>query len=107
MIESIKQYALSYEFISMLALFTYWIPLLVCATVYSLRFVGMYKRDLKGCKEKYYTPSLTIGVIVWYLVVTLAPAVNMLAMVFDCGSSVFEWLGKTLNIPLVRKIEGK
>ena len=102
MIDSVKNYAASYEFISMLALFTYWIPMLICLSVYLFRFIGMYKADLKKCEDEYYTPTLTIGFIVWCLSISIIPAINLFAMTFDCASSVFKWLGTVLNIPLVR-----
>jgi len=103
MIESVKNYAMSYEFMSMLALFTYWVPLFICLAVYLLRFVGMYKSDLDKCKDEFYRPELTIGVIVWFISVSIIPAINLFALVFDCSSSAFKWIGDALNIPLVRK----
>jgi len=102
MFESIGLYFSSYEFISMLDLFTYWIPAIICLSVYVFRFVEMYKKDLSKCNDKHYTPSLTLGVIVWYLSISVIPAINLFAMVFDCASSVFKWLGRVLDIPLVK-----
>ena len=95
-------YVKSYEFMSMLALFTYWIPALVCTVVYIFRFVRLYKLDLSKCEEKFYSPQLTVGLIVWLAICALTPAINLFALVFDCAGSVFKWLGKTFEIPLVR-----
>lgn len=97
------EYIKSYEFMSMLALFTYWMPAAICLAVYFFRFISLYKKDLKNCENEYYNPSLTIGLIVWLLICAITPAVNLLALVFDCASSVFKWLGTVLNIPLVKK----
>lgn len=102
MIDSVKNYALSYEFISLIALFTFWTPLIICLSVYLFRFIGMYKRDLENCAERHYRPSLTVGLIVWYVTISIIPCINLFTLVFDCASSVFKWLGKFLNIPLVR-----
>ena len=103
MIDSVKDYAMSYEFVSMLALFTFWIPMSVCLTVYLFRFIGAYKRDLDKCQDEYYKPELTVGIVIWYLIISLMPCINLFALVFDCGSSVFKWLGDFFSVPLVRK----
>jgi hypothetical protein len=96
-------YVKSYEFISLLALFTYWIPLAVCSTVYFFRIIKLYKRDLKMCDTSSYYPKLTIGVIVGYIFASLMPVINILAMVFDCLGSIFKFIGCTFDTPLVRK----
>lgn len=97
------EYIKSFEFTSTLALLVYWIPLFICAGVYFFRTISLYKTDLKKSDEMYYNPTLTIGLIVWFIVLTLTPCVNLLALVFDCAGSVFIWLGKVLDIPLVPK----
>jgi len=96
-------YVKSYEFISMLALFTYWMPALICAVVYLFRIVVMYKMDLDKCEENHYTPKLTVGLIVWFIICSITPAINLFALVFDCASSVLKSLGRFLDIPLVKK----
>jgi len=102
MITAIKTWVTSYEFASLLALYTYWIPLVVCTVVYLVRFVAYYRADLKASAGQYYTPKLTVGHIVWHIIVATLPAINIFAMVFDCSGAVFRWLGKAMNIPLVR-----
>jgi len=102
MIDTIKNAATSYEFLSMLALFTFWVPLTICLTVYLFRFVAMYKKDLQMCSEMHYRPSLTLGKIVWYLSISIIPGINLFTLVFDCASSLFKWLGRVLDFPLVR-----
>ena len=99
MIEWIK----NYQFNGTLALFTYWVPLAVCLLVYAFRFVECYREDVKKCAEKYYTPKVTIGAILGHILLAVVPAVNLFAMVFDCTASVFRWLGRVLDVPLVRK----
>lgn len=99
----------NFEFNSSIALFMYWMPLLVCAVVYFLECINLYRRDVEmRDSSKHYEPELTVGLIVWYCLLTVMPVANLCAMVFDCASSVFSWLGKFLNIPLVpkRKTEG-
>lgn len=96
------EYVKSFEFTSMLALFVYWVPLFICAVVYFFRTIKLYKADLKN-REKlnFYTPTLTVGLIVWFITCTITPCINLFALVFDCASSVFIWIGKVLDIPLV------
>lgn len=99
MIEWIK----NYQFNGTLALFTYWVPLAVCLIVYAFRFVETYREDVKKSAESYYVPTLTIGAILGHILLAVVPAVNLFAMVFDCTASVFRWLGRVLDVPLVRK----
>lgn len=102
MLNAIKEWVTSYEFVSLLALYTYWIPLVVCVVVYTTRCGVLYRADLKECDEKYYRPGLTVGFIVWHILISVVPGVNLVAMVFDCAGSVFRWLGNVLDTPLVR-----
>ncbi len=98
------EYVKSFEFTSTIALFVYWMPLLICAIVYLFRTIRMYKEDLSKREEaKYYSPTLTVGLIVWMIILAITPCINLFALVFDCASSVFTWLGKVLDIPLVPK----
>jgi hypothetical protein len=96
-------YVTSFEFMSMLALFVYWIPLAICVPVYLFRIIGLYKSDLGKSGDEYYKPDLTVGLIVWWAICSVTPAINLFALVFDCASSVFKWLGKFLDIPLVAR----
>lgn len=102
MINTIKEWLTSYQFASLLALYTYWIPLAVCSAVYVMRCAAYYRADVKASSEKYYSPKLTIGYIVWHIIITTLPAINIFAMVFDCAGSVFRWLGDVMDVPLVR-----
>jgi hypothetical protein len=93
----------NYQFNGTLALYTYWVPLAVCLIVYAFRFVSAYREDVKKSSEPYYSPTLTIGAILGHILLAVTPAVNLFAMVFDCTASVFRWLGRVLDVPLVRK----
>ena len=107
MIDWIWGLATNFEFNSMLALFIYWVPLSVCAGVYFLRGVNLYRQEIINRdiadKEKFkiYRPTLTVGLIIWYFLVTICPVGNLCAMIFDCASSVFSWINRAFNIPLV------
>jgi hypothetical protein len=98
-------YVKSFEFTSTLAMLIYWLPMAICLGVYLFKIIGMYRADL-GARDddaKFYRPTLTIGAIVWRLVLSVTPAVNLFALVFDCMADVFKWLGSFLDIPLVSK----
>ena len=95
----------SYQFNNLIALYTYWMPLAVCYIVYVFRFISRYKTDLKKSLESYYAPELTVGYILWHIIVATLPGVNIFALVFDCSASVFRWLARVLDIPLVKKRE--
>lgn len=100
--EKLIDYLLSFEFTSSIALLVYWIPLAFCSVVYLIRGVETYRGDLKARESKLYTPTLTIGSIIWHAVLAITPCVNLFALVFDCLASVFRALGKFLSVPLVR-----
>jgi hypothetical protein len=97
-------YVKSFEFTSAIALFVYWIPLAICLAVYFITAVNMYREDVKKRDEgDWYSPKLTIGWIVWHVLASIAPAANLIALVFDCMADVFKWFGDFLDIPLVPK----
>jgi len=101
MIESIKTFVVSFEFYSYLALYTYWVPLVICFVTYFARLVKAYHTDMATRNREFYTPQLTIGAIVLMFFLSLTPVVNMFAMVFDCLDSVIKWIGKTLDFGLI------
>jgi hypothetical protein len=100
-----------------IALLLFWAPLVLCAYGYFVLAVQGYRKDLatRAAEEavvasghkSYYTPELTVGVLVGYLLCTIIPVVNLIASIFYIGPKVFgeffEWLGKALDIPLVPK----
>lgn len=101
-------YVLSFEFNSLLALGVYWVPMLVCFITYTFEVINEYKVDLRRCEQKYYTPRVTVGLLIWMTALTFIPVLNLFAMVFDCAGSVFRWIGDVFDTPLVRsKYQGE
>lgn len=96
-------YLTSFDFTSALAIFLYWIPALICLSVYSVRAVRYYKDDLTKCTDDYYRPNLTVGRLVWWILCSITPGANLFALVFDCASSIMGFLVDVLDIPLVPK----
>jgi len=37
-----------------------------------------------------------------HVLLSVIPCINLFALVFDCASSVLEWIGKAFDMPLVR-----
>lgn len=98
MIEFIK----NYSFNDLMAYYTYWTPFSILSIVYAVRLTRMYKEDLKRrASGSYYHPSLTLGVILWHVLLTVVPGVNLLALVFDASGSIWRWLVEVCDIPLV------
>jgi hypothetical protein len=100
--DAITQFVTGFQFLSTMAMVTYWIPMAICLGVYAFEFVEAYRHDLSRCADVHYRPTLTIGTIIWHLILAVTPCVNLFAMVFDCLSSVFHWLGSFMNYALVR-----
>jgi hypothetical protein len=100
----------NYQFNNTIAIYTYWIPLVVCLVVYLFRFLQLYRDDLRESDSDYYHPRLTVGYILGHLFLAIAPVINLFALVFDCFGSIFGYirsfllfLDKIFNIPLVPK----
>ena len=104
------------EWNGLLALFLFWLPLLLCLYGYIVRSAREFSNDRAGRATSelpasqsngYYTPSITIGTLVGRFLVTVVPIVNLLAAIFDVAPEVFgdffRWMGKALDIPLVPK----
>ena len=95
---------------NVIAIYTYWIPLVVCLVVYLFRFLELYRTDLEESKKEYYYPKLTVGYILGHIFLAIAPIINLFALVFDCLGSIFGYLRslfffleKIFDIPLVPK----
>ena len=98
---------------SWIALVTYWLPMALCAFGYTMRTVYKTKHDLneraEAPKRQYgtYIPSVTIGTLVGYVLLTVTPIANLFAAIFDVAPIVFrvffEWCARVLDVPLVPK----
>lgn len=102
------------------ALLLYWVPMALCAYEYAVMAGQGYRADLQqraredvsaaAGRMTPYSPALTVGTLVGYLLATTVPAVNLIAAVLHVAPRVFgdlfPWLGKALDIPLVPKREG-
>lgn len=94
----------------------YWPSAIVCAVSYTVRATSDIRKDLK-CKndEKrtVYIPTITVGTLVGYTLLTFVPLVNIFAAVFDAAPSIIkkflEWCFEALDIPIIpnrKKING-
>ena len=118
----------NFEFNTAIAVWLYWVPLIICVIGYLIRTVQDYRKDLisrsKAEEElvafkasatenprEYrrepdpYRPKLTEGRILGRVLAAGVPVVNLCAATCDIGppmfSRFFEMLGKTFDFPLV------
>lgn len=104
----------SFDFTSMIGVILYWIPMVFCAVGYVILTSYWYQKDFKNRAEARastvdtmigYTPSLTLGDLIWRVFLTLCPLVNIGAACFHVFPDLFEdfykWLKKVFNQPLV------
>lgn len=125
----LMDYLNGFHFNTALAVWLYWVPLLVCVIGYLVRTVQDYRKDLavrSKCEEDRadyfanlvsetdrhyrrppdeYRPKLTVGRILARVLAAGVPAVNLCAAICDIGPPMFrrffEILGKTFDFPLV------
>ncbi len=103
-----------------LGILLYWLPAALCLYGYTIRIWVRYRRDYND-REEYerdlndsrrihaYIPSLTVGSILGYALLTIIPVANLFAAIFDVAPKVFssaiKYLEKVFNQPLVPKRE--
>ncbi|MBN8263024.1 MAG: hypothetical protein J0M21_00035 [Xanthomonadales bacterium] len=98
----------------LLALFLFWLPLLLCLYGYTVRSVREFANDRAARANAelptsqsngYYQPSITVGTLLARLAASVVPIVNLVAAIFDVAPEVFgqffNWASKALDIPLV------
>ncbi len=102
------------EWNSRMALLLYWLPLILCAYGYTLDIVRRVRKDRaaraeteRGAPLSHYHPSITVGSLIGYVVLTVCPVANLLAAFFDVAPAVFRgfirWCSQILDAPLVPK----
>lgn len=97
---------LGFRFNGLLGICLYWVPLALCAYGYTVRTALNYQKDLKDrANPRYYAPTDTVGSLVWRVLATVMPVINLWAALVDVApqvfSRLFRWLGRLLDKPLV------
>ena len=97
----------NFAFTGEVGMYTYWLPLVLCAIGYTAR-TWQQVQQLKAPREtSHWVPNLTIGTILWRVILTVTPIVNVIALVFgvldDMLRTVFSWIGDVLDYELVKK----
>ena len=99
----------NFAFTGTVGMFTYWMPLVLCAIGYTVRTIKQIqhiKAYTLGETTK-WVQDLTVGTIVWRVLLTVTPIVNVLALSFslltDMVSQVLNWLQNVLDFKLVKK----
>ncbi len=105
-----------------IAVFLYWLPLMVCAIGYTVRTFENYHKDVihrkeyidgknaatesrSLCNAPYYSPTDKIGTLIGRALVTFIPFANLWAASFDVSPRlfrrIFERIEKIFDQPLV------
>lgn len=99
----------NWAFTGIIGFWTYWVPLVLCAIGYSVKTFKQIQA-LKNYDHKTssrYVEDLTISTIIWRVVLTVTPIVNVLSLSFSLASDmvkqVFDWIEKVLSVKLVKK----
>lgn len=85
----------------------YWLPLVVCIVGNLCQFVQVYRSDLREREGRngYYTPTLTVGHVLAWVLITVTPGVNLMVACFYHGpciiSNIFSRMSKMFDFPLV------
>jgi hypothetical protein len=94
-----------FEWFNTIGIITYVIPCCICILMFSLRIRGKYKRDIIAIQSEYYVPSLTVGIIIVYLIFTFTPVLNFLSL-FELFPELLVMIhgkfSKLLNITVVK-----
>lgn len=112
------EYVREFSFTNWMGGLLYWLPLSFCVYGYTIRTWLNYQKDvterekaiLKG-NNGFYCPTDTIGTLIGRAIVTITPVANLWAASFDLAprifASMFNWLGKVFDMPLVPRIKEK
>jgi len=97
-----------FQFNSFLGILLYWVPLSFCWVGYTIRTAQNYMKDKSEReKEKYYSPTDTIGTLIGRGIASIVPVVNLWAALFDVAPHIFrkafQWVETVFNQPLVPK----
>lgn len=95
-------FKLQIELNTQLAIWLYWVPLVVCSVVYFVRIVSSLKSDLRKKRQGMINfDQTTYGDILLHIVGAITPVVNVLCLVFDALGSFSKYLHKILRKPVV------
>lgn len=88
------------ELIAILVL--YWLPFVVCFIIYTRETYKKYKIDKLNLSSIGYIPKLTIGNILFTILVTVGPGINIIVALF-CGlPMIWDKLEIFLSKPILR-----
>lgn len=99
-----------------LGILLYWLPLALCAYGYTVRVWGRYQKEVKEREEAEkagsgFYPTLTVGSLVGYALLTITPIANLFSAIFDVAPQVFKGLIKlcerVFSVPLVSPVKRK
>lgn len=97
----------TWTFTGSIGIWTYWVPLLLCAIGYTGKTIRQV-RDIKTyTKHERYVEDLTLGQVIWRVLASITPIVNIMTLTFSLGwgmlSTVASWVNDMFNFKLVKK----
>lgn len=99
-----------FAFTGDVGIWTYWIPMALCAIGYTFKTfkqIQLIKAFHKDRNAVTWVQDLTVGTVLWRIILTVTPIANVLALSFslasDMLSQVFSWIGRVLEFRLVKK----
>ena len=124
MIERLSVFVSEYRVITQtMGPLLYWVPLSFCAYGYTIRTWVNYQKDVATRDAEimqlakppvhtvFYRPTDTVGTLIGRALITIIPVANLWAAVFDIApkvfGSLFKWIGRVFDQPLVPKRGGK
>ena len=99
----------NFAFTGDVGMWTYWIPLVLCAVGYTIRTIKQIQhiKAYELGENVRYVQDLTVGTVLWRVVLTVTPIVNVMALSFSLGFDMLGWMWKwvegVLDIKLVSK----
>lgn len=114
MIDYTITFVVNFSFLSITGALLYWLPACICAVGYVRKSVLEFCQDrrnrdsaLRSGGPSFYTPSLTVGLILGRTLVAAFPGINIPVAIFQHLPTLlgrfFRWMGGLLDIPLVPK----
>lgn len=99
----------NFAFTGDVGVWTYWLPLVLCAVGYTIRTIKQIQhiKAYELGENVRYVQDLTVGTVLWRVVLTVTPIVNVMALSFSLGFDMLGWMWKwvegILDIKLVSK----
>jgi len=84
-------------FSGLMGIILYWLPLISCIVVYTLKGIKIYfklrKERVGEGKESWFDPDdLTVGHIIGFTIISVCPGVNLIAFMKECAWEILSFI---------------